>query len=231
MNRISWRRWLLTAAAYLAIAWVTLRLVSLEQHSDRLTAGWAATTLCWLLVVVAFGARRPRSLGVADGVTLLRLALACSLAGAVAMSFGSYDSWSVAALAVVVTTLDGLDGVVARRRGEASAAGGRLDMNADSAVLTVLCVAAVPALGIWVLLICAMRLLFWVAGRIRPTLRGPLPPSTLRRIIGIAQLVALISVLVPAVPVELAAVLTVTALALLIGSFGRDVRYRLLAGS
>ena len=56
-------------------------------------------------------------------------------------------------------TLDGVDGRVARARGEATAFGARFDMETDAAMLAVLSV-AVAALGIagwWVLAIGAMR--------------------------------------------------------------------------
>ena len=71
--------------------------------------------------------------------------------------------------------LDGVDGKVARARGETSAFGARFDMETDAALLLALSL-AVPALGIagwWALAIGGMRYAYVAAGWIAPPGSGP----------------------------------------------------------
>ena len=66
--------------------------------------------------------------------------------------------------------LDGVDGTVARARGETSSFGARFDMETDAALLLALCL-AVPALGVagwWVLAIGGLRYGYVLAGWIAP---------------------------------------------------------------
>jgi hypothetical protein len=64
---------------------------------------------------------------------------------------------------------------------------------------------------------------FIAGARIRPSLKNPLPSSTVRRVIGAAQPTALLFALVPGVPASLGAMVLGPALGLLAYSFGRDV--------
>ena len=86
-------------------------------------------------------------------------------------------TWWLVALIVPTLLLDAVDGPVARRTGTVTEAGGRLDMQVDAGVLVVLSVAAAPVVGIWVVLIGALRYVFVAASWLRPSLRRPLPRS------------------------------------------------------
>ncbi|WP_298989577.1 CDP-alcohol phosphatidyltransferase family protein [uncultured Pseudokineococcus sp.] len=175
---------------------------------------------------VAVGSRRDRWSGPADRVTLGRTVLAGGCATVVVLALlGDLPprSWWLLALAAPAALLDAVDGAVARRTGTATAAGARLDMEVDAALLLVLSVALGPVVGWWVLGVGLMRYAFVVAGRLRPRLRQPLPYSLFRRAVAAAQAVVLVTALMPVVPVPLAATACAAALALLAVSFGRDV--------
>jgi phosphatidylglycerophosphate synthase len=131
-----------------------------------------------------------------------------------------------AVLAGVSLLLDGIDGRVARYRGEASRFGAAFDNEADAATVALLSVGVWinGIAGWWVLLIGAMRYLFLFAGLAVPALRGRLPVSMLRKVIGISQGISLaVAVfgfaLHPSVWWEL---LPAIALVALFWSFGRD---------
>ena len=95
-------------------------------------------------------------------------------------------------------TLDGLDGKVARARGEATAFGARFDMETDAAMLAVLSI-AVAALGIagwWVLAIGAMRYGYVAMSLVLPALRTQLPARYSAKVVAVVQAVALIAALI-----------------------------------
>ena len=204
-----------------------------------------------------------RALGVANGVTLVRLvlvtwiaALVPALASAAAASVATGETSSAAAgaaaagsasaavgsspvalVAVLLTgagtlLLDGVDGRVARRRGEATALGARFDSETDAALVLVLSVAVlvVGAAGWWVLAIGLMRYAQLGAAAVVPRLRAPVPPSLARKVVGVAQVVVLLVVLgAPSVvPAVVTAAVLVAALGALTWSFGCDA-YRQLA--
>jgi phosphatidylglycerophosphate synthase len=128
--------------------------------------------------------------------------------------------------------LDGVDGRVARARGEASAFGARFDVETDAALLVVLsvAVAGLEIAGWWVLAIPAMRYGYVTASLVLPALRTPLPYRYSGKVIAVVQavalLVALTSELLPGehrVPI----MILLAALASLCWSFGRSVIWQL----
>ncbi|WP_341358248.1 CDP-alcohol phosphatidyltransferase family protein [Georgenia sp. M64] len=182
-------------------------------------------------------------LGTANVVTLVRLVLVtwiASLLPALAAAASVRPSTAEAAatsavlsLAVLLTgtgalLLDGVDGRVARRRGEASAFGARFDSETDAALVLVLAVAVVVtgAAGWWVLAIGLMRYGQLAAAAVAPWLRAPVPPSLARKVVGVAQVVVLLVVLgaPPLVPAAVTTAAPVVALVALSWSFGRDAR-------
>lgn len=138
--------------------------------------------------------------------------------------------------------LDGIDGHVARARGQTSVFGARFDMETDAALNLALSV-AVAVLGVagwWVLAIGGLRYVYVAASRLAPTrvqeaLRSPLPFRYSRKVIAVVQGVALLlgltlhaSGVSEAVPLLPPLVLAV-ALGTLCWSFGRDVLGQLRA--
>jgi phosphatidylglycerophosphate synthase len=165
--------------------------------------------------------------GLANWVTLFRLNLV-SLVLLVSLSggAGTVSSWALFTVAFVALLLDGVDGWLARRRHEASDFGERFDMAADTAFTLILtfCLLALGLVGPWVLVIGMLRPAFVLAGRLRPALAAPLPPSRGRKVVCAAALCCLVTGLAP--PLAPAApLLAGSALALLVGSFGRDLGY------
>jgi phosphatidylglycerophosphate synthase len=172
---------------------------------------------------------RPRiaPLTPADKVTVVRAALGVVAAVLVVLTLLGVlpaSSWVLPLLLVPTFALDAVDGTVARRTGTVTERGARWDVEVDAAVLLVACLAVVPYAP-WALMMGLARYLYWVGGRVRGW-RSELLFSQSRRVIGGLQGVALVVAMVPIVPIWLAQVVTGIALALLVFSFGRDIRYQ-----
>lgn len=131
--------------------------------------------------------------------------------------------WWLVALVVPALALDAVDGIVARRTGTSSAAGARLDMEMDAALLLVLSAVSIRSLGWWVLALGGMRYAFVAAAWFRPQLREPLQFSQFRRVVAAIQGIMLAVALAPVVPLPIARTAVALALVLLMISFGRDV--------
>jgi phosphatidylglycerophosphate synthase len=156
------------------------------------------------VVVFAVGAvlvalhRGSRVLGRANSITLARLVGLAWVTGLTIsalledLSGPAYGVILVVSAACLV--LDGIDGRVARARGEASAFGARFDMEVDAALLMVLCVAVVSqgAVGPWVLLIGMLRYAYWLGSLVVARMRLPLAPRLWRRVVAVVQGVALL---------------------------------------
>ncbi len=169
---------------------------------------------------------RSGSFGLANRVTLLRLNLmALMLLALWPGDPGQPLFWTLVALAGVALALDGVDGWLARHRHEDSPFGASFDMAADTALLVTLtlCLARLDLVGPWVLMIGLLRPLFVLAARRWPALAAPLPPSPVRRIAGATALALLVAGLAPPL-VSIAPVLAALSLAVLLGSFARDLR-------
>jgi phosphatidylglycerophosphate synthase len=112
--------------------------------------------LCWL----RYRPERGWRVGLANFVTAVRL-FAVLVVLVVAADSGVW----VGAIALLVYAFDGVDGWIARRRGEASLFGAQFDMETDSQIVMLLCVYLVVSAGYgaWVLLIGAMRYVYVLA--------------------------------------------------------------------
>jgi len=118
----------------------------------------STATFCFLLLAALVAKySRSRSLGIADLVTLTRGLGVCFLAGlalqALAEGLAPTGVLTMIIVSALCLTLDGLDGKVARARGEATAFGARFDMETDAAMLAILSIAVrrsvSPAGGCW----------------------------------------------------------------------------------
>ena len=165
-----------------------------------LSASTAA--LCFLLLAALIARySRTRDLRVADLVTLARGLGVCFIAGftlqALAGGLARNGVLAMIIMGMLCLTLDGVDGRVARARGEATAFGARFDVETDAAMLIVLSI-AVAALGIagwWVLVIGALRYGYIAASLIVPALRTPLPYRYSGKVIAVVQAIALLAAL------------------------------------
>jgi phosphatidylglycerophosphate synthase len=178
---------------------------------------------------------RARSFGVADVVTLVRGLGVCFLAGLALQALAGLTSRGVLTMIIMGTlclALDGVDGRLARARGEASAFGARFDVETDAATLAALSI-AVAALGIagwWVLAIGAMRYSYVAAALLVPALRTQLPYRYSGKVIAVVQAVALLVALTFRLTHGahwVATTFLLIALALLCWSFGRSVVWQL----
>lgn len=187
-------------AAVLALGGGVLVLVSAVRHLDA----------------VSFGA--------ANGVTLGRGALTLLLVALLGEAATVPLAWLVVALAVVAVGLDGVDGKLARSRGQASAYGARFDMETDALLILVLAalVWQYEKAGAWILFAGLLRYLFVVASYGAPWLSEPLPPSTRRQAVCVVQIVSLIGAVAPIVPAPWSAALAAAGLGALVWSFGLD---------
>jgi phosphatidylglycerophosphate synthase len=198
----------------------------------------ASTAAFCFLVLAALIARhsRARSFGVADVVTLSRGLGVCFLAGlalqALADGLPQHGVLIMIIMGTLCLMLDGVDGLVARARGEASAFGARFDVETDAAMLIVLSV-AVAALGIagwWVLAIGAIRYGYVAMSLVVPALRTPLPYRYSAKVIAVVQAVALLAALTFKLSHGehwLSITFLLAALASLFWSFGRSVIWQL----
>ncbi len=189
-------------------------------------AGWAAgagyAVAVWVLLTAALRRAGRPSAGPADHVTLARAVLAGGVTALVAGGAAGQDAL-IAALATTALVLDAVDGQVARRTGTASATGARFDMEVDAFLILVLSVHVARELGAWVLLIGVMRYAFVVAGWAMPWLRGELAPSMARKTVAAVQGIVLVAAGAGVAGRPVAVGVVGVALALLVGSFGRDV--------
>lgn len=207
-----------------------------------LVAGiWLGTVLVaepafWWLALVAGAAvivraassvlgRVPRFSTPADRVTLGRAAVVACCAAVTAWDLftGPGTHGLIVVLGSAAFLLDAADGRVARLTGSATAEGARLDSDTDATLVLVLSCAAAGSFGPWPLGIGLMYYVFLAAGWFQPSLKIPLPSSTLRKVIWAIQPAALLFALLPGVPVWPGSVALGAALGLLVYSFGRDV--------
>ncbi|MET9800440.1 CDP-alcohol phosphatidyltransferase family protein [Streptomyces sp. NPDC006368] len=222
-----------------AVAQLVL-LVLLGAVTGLGPAGWLTgigfTLVTWAVLTRALRRSWPTAapFGPANGVTLART----MLVGCVTALVGDLVADEAAglfasrppmvpliALTTVALALDAVDGRVARRTGTASSLGARFDMEVDAFLILVLSVHVALSMGAWVLAIGAMRYVFVAAARVLPWLNGPLPPSMARKTVAAVQGVVLLVAgagIVPGVP---AYAVVAVALALLVWSFARDIRW------
>jgi len=165
--------------------------------------------------------------GAANAVTLARGVLAIDLLALLGSPPSPVLAWSIVALALVALVLDGVDGSVARRRGETSAFGARFDMETDALLILVLAALAWShgKAGPWILLAGALRYLFVAASLVLPWLAAPLPPSRRRQTVCVVQIASLILCLAPFVAPPASAAIGLAGLVALLGSFAADVAW------
>lgn len=189
---------------------------------------WVRAAILAILCGVAifhFVAIRLDAFGPANRVTSVRAFLVVMIAAFVGESVTGAQLWSIIGLAILILVLDGVDGRLARRSGQASPVGARFDLETDAAltlVLAVLCWETGKA-GVWILAIGLMRYGFVAAMRFFPWIRRPLPYSRRRQTICVLQLSGLLAVVSPLFPVPLSSAVGLATLALIASSFAIDI--------
>ena len=163
--------------------------------------------------------------GMANAVTLARGALTLLLLALVGVDAGTALRWLVVVLAVLAVSLDGVDGRVARSRGETTAFGARFDLETDALLILVLAalVWQQDKAGSWILLAGLLRYLFVAASYFWSWFGAELPPSRRRQTVCVVQIMSLIGALAPVVVLPWSAALALAGLVLLVWSFAVDV--------
>jgi len=180
-----------------------------------------------LLVAGLIGAHHPFTrLGPANQLTLLRATLVALIAGLAGQPGTAQAAWLAVAVTVLVGTLDGVDGLVARRTGMASDFGARFDMETDAALILVLSLLVWQheKAGAWVLACGVMRYGFVAAGWMLPWMAAPRESTRRGKTVAAAQFVGLGVALAPVIPVPFSAVSAGVVLAALCWSFAADVQ-------
>jgi phosphatidylglycerophosphate synthase len=139
--------------------------------------------------------------GAANQITTLRALLVSLIGGAIGEPHTATIAASAAAASVLATSLDGVDGWLARRHRTASAFGARFDMETDALLILALSILAwqFGKAGVWVIASGLLRYAFAAAGTIWAGLGAPLPPSRRRQAICVLQIGALIAAIVPTI--------------------------------
>lgn len=175
-------------------------------------------------------------LGACNLVTLARAGAVAVLSVAVVVPATlSQLPWVICALAALALALDGVDGKLARRAGLSSAFGARFDMEVDAALAACLALILMRAEGIdgalaglCLLVLGGSRYAFVAATQLLPWMARPLPERFTRKtvcVVQIATLAALIPVGAGLGGSAVAAVVLPVSAALLLWSFGRDIRW------
>ncbi|MHA1564530.1 MAG: CDP-alcohol phosphatidyltransferase family protein [Alphaproteobacteria bacterium] len=184
------------------------------------------------LLLTTAGAGAPHHFGTANRVTLLRAILVCLVGGVIVSADHTQAiAWVTVATALVAEFLDGVDGWVARRRGQSSAFGARFDVETDALFILLLTILIwrFDKAGAWILAIGLMRYAYLFAALFVTALRQPLPPSKRRQTICVVQAITLTVCLAPLVTPLLTGVIAAAALIVLTWSFAVDIAWQLRA--
>jgi phosphatidylglycerophosphate synthase len=189
-------------------------------------AGWAVGLGCAALVTGALAVALPAHgldrLGPADRVTLTRAVLVGGVAALVS-SVPPAPVGLLVGLAAVALVLDRVDGEVARRTRTVSGFGAAFDMEVDAFLVLVLSVYVARTAGAWVLLIGLARYALWLAGRVAPWLREPVPTRPWAKVVAAVQGVVLTAVAADVLPARVEVTALLLALVLLTESFTHQV--------
>ena len=213
-------------APLLATLFALAPFAALLLHSSMqaLTASLAFGVALLLLARWLPGAWPHRAFGAANTITLFRLGLACLLLAQL-IDPQPASGWPVFVVAALAAALDGADGWLARRAGLDGPVGARFDMESDAFLILVLSalVWQFSIAGGWILAAGLLRYAFVAAGHAFAWLRAPLPFSQRRRVVCALQVITLVACLAPPLPASAATAIAALGLALLCGSFARDV--------
>ncbi len=132
------------------------------------------------LLALCRGATTPSgSFGWGNAVTALRFALASSIG----LLPESVPLWALGATVLVVFGLDGLDGWVAKRRGETSEFGAYFDMETDAyfVLLAGIVLLQRGRFGAWILIVGLLRYVYVITLALVPARGGEQPRSSFGR--------------------------------------------------
>jgi phosphatidylglycerophosphate synthase len=197
--------------------------VALIFGSAYVVKAGAVVALIALVVVARRRANHPfPRFGAANQLTSFRALLVSLVAALIGEPMHPVLA---AALAAVVTALDGVDGWLARRSNMASSFGARFDVEVDALLIQVLAILVwqYGKAGPWVLASGLLRYAFVASGWFCDWMNAPLSPTRRAKVICVVQLGALMLAILPWVPVPASNVIAALGLAALTYSFGVDI--------
>ena len=220
-------------AKHLILGFPVLLIVStvlVESWGLPLRATAQATSFYVLaalaIIFILANRQHPPQFGLANCITLVRLIITALLASTIGSLHLITETglWNLIAFAVLAALLDGLDGMVARVRGETSSFGAKFDMEVDAAFILILALLVweLSNMGSWVLAAGLLRYIFVAASWPLSALRAALPPSFRRKLACVLQITALIFALCPLVSPTLQLTFVAAATIFLFLSFIRD---------
>jgi phosphatidylglycerophosphate synthase len=202
---------------------IAIWLVGLNLNAIALSfSGYAVGSL---LTIALMRKGFPHALlGMGNVVTLIRLALVAAL---ISPLLANPTAGVVVAVALASLLLDGVDGWLARRESRVSSFGARLDIEVDSAFAMVLALNSwvIGTTGPLIILLALPRYIYVAFAKIYPWLNKQPPTRIGGKVVGVIQILALISFNLPNFPQWLVIPVVAIVLAGLIWSFGRDVRW------
>ncbi|HEY4157522.1 MAG TPA: CDP-alcohol phosphatidyltransferase family protein [Polyangiaceae bacterium] len=153
---------------------------SIRAGTPLICASLGCVSLALLLLACRRALTPNGHFGLANALTALRVVLVVVLAAPLTV----LSIRGGALLAIIVLLLDGLDGAVARRRGEASPFGAYFDMETDAlfVLITTLRLYLLEGYGAWVLTAGVLRYAYVLAVRLLPGSGREAPRSLLGRI-------------------------------------------------
>ena len=187
-------------AGVAGLAWAArARLAVGEWYPAKASAVFA------IVMLVATGLLRGNHpfgrFGPANQITTARAMLVALVVSLIGEPDRTVTAASAAALSLLVTLLDGVDGWLARHSGMASEFGARFDMEIDALLILALAILAwrYDKAGPWVIMSGLLRYLFVAAGWLLPWLQNPLPSSRRRQTICVIQIAGLTLTILPVI--------------------------------
>jgi phosphatidylglycerophosphate synthase len=212
----------------LVVAVGSVMRASLGLDGASIVRASALFSAIMILVVRSLPAHHPfPRFGAANQVTAIRAALVSLLGSLIGEPHTWAVAWTAVGVATLATSLDGVDGWLARRTGFSSALGARFDLETDALSILVLALLVwrFDRAGVWVLLSGLLRYAFVGAGWAAAWMRRPLRSSKRRQLVCVVQIAALVIALAPPVPPSVASGLTAGALVALGCSFLADTAW------
>lgn len=236
MNRFRWRlpdaplRTHIAAASGVGLLIVAgLALVAGQGLQAGALYALRATAVFAALMLVAAGVAGTshpfQRFGAGNLVTTLRAMLVALVAATLFEPVTTAAAWWAIGITVLVAALDGIDGWLARRTRMTSAFGAWFDTETDALLILVLSVFVwhYEKAGAWVLACGLMRYLFVASGWFLPWMAGPLRPTLRGRMVAVGQFLGLSVALAPAVPTPVSDTAAIIAMLFLSWSFAIDV--------
>lgn len=204
--------------------WVVQPLLELS-HTFPIKAISIFTVGAILIVALAERHLPQESFGPANRVTLGRGAMVALLLALIGESPTTARAWFAVIVAFLAVAMDGVDGWLARRRGDSSEFGARFDMETDALLIfgTAALAWQFGKAGPWILAAGLLRYVFVAASYLVPWMGRTLPKSRRRQTICVLQALALAVCLAPALPPAVSYFVAMAGLLLLCGSFAVDI--------